>query len=98
MGGGQLAAVNGNGNRGMESALIVDVEPDDARRQLLAAGNMAETRLTAGRNVIPTALWKNNEIQFTAADGDSVQVIPERQSMQMNRGSVQCAVRQSQNP
>lgn len=89
MGGGRVASVNGNNSRSMESALIVDVDSDDDTADILASGNMAETRLTPGRNVVPAELWKKNTIQFTARGGESVQVSPERQGVQMNRGSVQ---------
>lgn len=88
IGGGKVASVNGNSSRSMESALIVDVESENDTT-ILASGTMAETHLSAGRNIVPAELWKKNIIQFTARGGDSVQISPESQSVQMNRGSVQ---------
>ena len=89
IGGGRVASVNANDNRSMESALIVDVDADSDDATVLASGNIAEMRLKAGRNIVPSELWKKNTIQFTATGGDSIQVFPESQSVQMNRGSVQ---------
>ncbi|MBV4367482.1 TcfC E-set like domain-containing protein [Erwinia phyllosphaerae] len=87
VGGGKVASVNSN-SRSMESALIVDVDADDDTG-VIASGTMAETRLSAGRNIVPTGLWKQNNIQFAARGGESVQLFPQNQSVQMNRGSVQ---------
>lgn len=89
MGGGKVASVNGNSSRSMESAVIVDVEVDDKETQILATSNTSENRLLPGRNIIPVDLWKKNAIQFNARGDESVQVFPERQSIQMRRGSVQ---------
>lgn len=89
IGGGKVASVNGSRNRGMESAVIVDVDSDDEDAKIVASGSMAENRLVPGRNVIPAELWKKDHIQFSSRDGQSLQVFPERQSVQMNRGSVQ---------
>lgn len=88
MGGGKVASVNGN-NSGMQSAVIVDMDADDKNTRILATGNMSELRLKPGRNILPAELWKRSDIQFSAPGGDSVQVFPERQTIQMNRGSVQ---------
>ena len=88
MGGGKLASTSGSSSRNIESALIVDVESDGENGGIIASGNMAETRLKAGRNIVPTELWKKNTIQFTASGGENVQVFPQRESLQMNRGSV----------
>lgn len=89
MGGGKVASVNGNNSRSMESAIIVDVDSENDSAGIVASGNMTETLLTPGRNIVPVELWKNNSIQFTPKGGESVQVSPERQDVQMNRGSVQ---------
>lgn len=86
IGGGKVASTSGS--RNMESALIVDVESDNDSAGILASGNMAETRLTPGRNIVPAELWKKNTIQFTASGGESVQVFPQHESVQMSRGSV----------
>lgn len=88
MGGGKVASVNGNGSRSMESAVIVDVDSDDDSATLVASGSMAETPLSAGRNIVPAELWKQNTIQFAAGGSNSIKVFPEIQSVQMNRGSV----------
>jgi hypothetical protein len=88
MGGGRVASVNGNNSRSMESALIVDVDSDDETANVIASGSMAETRLKAGRNIVPAELWKKNTVQFSASGGESVQVFPPGDSMQMRRGSV----------
>jgi len=88
MGGGRVASVNGNASRSMESALIVDVDSDDDTANLLASGQMAETQLKAGRNIVPAELWKKGTVQFTARGGESVQVFPPADSVQMRRGSV----------
>jgi outer membrane usher protein FimD/PapC len=73
----------------MESAVIVDVDADDNETRILASGSMSETSLKPGRNILPAELWKKSDIQFSARGSDSVQVFPERQSVQMSRGSVQ---------
>lgn len=88
MGGGRVASVNGNNSRSMESALIVDVDSDDETANVLASGQMAETQLKAGRNIVPAELWKKSTVQFTARGGESVQVFPPASSVQMRRGSV----------
>jgi hypothetical protein len=88
MGGGRVASVNGNNSRSMESALIVDVDSDDETANVIASGSMAETRLKAGRNIVPAELWKKDTVQFSASGGESVQVFPVSESMQMRRGSV----------
>lgn len=88
MGGGIVAFVNGNNSRSMESALIVDVDSDDETANVLASGQMAETQLKAGRNIVPAELWKKETVQFTARGGESVQVFPPASSVQMQRGSV----------
>lgn len=88
MGGGRLASVNGNNSRSMESALIVDVDSDDETANVMASGQMAETRLKAGRNIVPAELWKKDTVQFTASGGESVQVFPSFDTVQMRRGSV----------
>lgn len=88
MGGGRVASVNGNNSRSMESALIVDVDSDDETANVMASGQMAETRLKAGRNIVPAELWKKDTVQFTASGGESVQVFPPFDSVQMRRGSV----------
>ncbi|XTZ38140.1 TcfC E-set like domain-containing protein [Salmonella enterica] len=89
IGGGKMSSINGNESRGMESALIVDVDSDDKNAKILASGNMHEKRLHPGRNIIETGIWKKDDIQFSTTGGESVQIFPERQSVQMNRGSVQ---------
>lgn len=89
MGGGKVASVNGNSSRSMESAVIVDVDVDDQATKILASSNTSENRLHAGRNIIPVDLWKKSAIQFSARGDESVQIFPERQSVQMRRGSVQ---------
>lgn len=89
MGGGNAASVNGDSSRSMESAVIVDVDVDDKATQILASSDMSENRLHAGRNILPVDLWKKSTIQFSARGDESVQVFPERQSIQMRRGSVQ---------
>ncbi|MGP3591046.1 TcfC E-set like domain-containing protein [Vagococcus sp. WN89Y] len=89
MGGGKVASVNGNNSRSMESAVIVDVDVDDKDTQILASSNTRESRLQPGRNIIPVDLWKRSAIQFSARGDESVQVSPERQTIQMRRGSVQ---------
>lgn len=43
---------------------------------VLASGQMAETQLKAGRNIVPAGLWKKETVQFTARGGESVQVFP----------------------
>lgn len=88
MGGGRVASVNGNTSRSMESALIVDVDADDEGTGIVASGSMAETRLKAGRNVVPAELWKKDRVQFSASGGESVQVFPTGENVQMRRGSV----------
>ncbi|ELW3333317.1 TcfC E-set like domain-containing protein [Salmonella enterica] len=88
MGGGRVAAVNGNSSRSLESALIVDVEAEDGDANVMASGGMSETRLRAGRNVVPAQLWKQDTVQFSAAGGESVQVFPPDGRVQMQRGSV----------
>lgn len=88
MGGGRVASVNGNNSRSMESALIVDVDTDDDSTGVVASGSMAETRLKPGRNIVPAELWKKGTVQFTASGGESVQMFPQSDSMQMGRGSV----------
>ncbi|SFU14848.1 Outer membrane usher protein FimD/PapC [Kosakonia arachidis] len=88
MGGGRVASVNGNNSRSMESALIVDVDSDDETANVMASGRMAETRLKVGRNIVPAELWKKDTVQFTASGGESVQVFPPFDSVQMQRGSV----------
>lgn len=88
MGGGRVASVNGNNSRSMESALIVDVDTDDDSTGVVASGSMAETRLKLGRNIVPAELWKKGTVQFTASGGESVQMFPQSDSMQMGRGSV----------
>ncbi|MCU6336879.1 TcfC E-set like domain-containing protein [Enterobacter quasiroggenkampii] len=89
MGGGKVASSNANNGRSMESALIVDVDTDDDSAGIIATGELTEVPLVKGRNVVPAELWKKNEVQFTTRGGESVQIYPERQSLQMNRGSVQ---------
>lgn len=89
VGGGKVASVNGNHSRSMESAVIVDVDSDDKDARIFASGNIIESRLLPGRNIVPVEIWKKNQIHFTTQGGESVQISPERQSMQMNRGSVQ---------
>lgn len=88
MGGGRVASVNGSNSRSMESALIVDVDSDDENANILASARMAETRLKAGRNIVPTELWKRSTVQFTASGGESVHVFPSSDNVQMRRGSV----------
>lgn len=88
LGGGKVASVNGSNSRSMESALIVDVDSDDSSTGIVASGSMAETRLKAGRNIVPAELWKKDTVQFSASGGESVQVFPPSDSMQMRRGSV----------
>lgn len=88
MGGGRATSVNGNNSRSMESALIVDVDSDDESANVMASGSMAETRLKAGRNIVPAELWKKDTLQFSASGGESVQVFPSSDSVQMMRGSV----------
>ena len=88
LGGGEIASANGNSSRSMESALIIDVESDDKDARIIASGDMAENTLSVGRNIIPTELWKKSNVQFSAGGGDNITVFPERQSVQMNRGSV----------
>lgn len=88
MGGGKIASVNGDSS-GMQSAVIVDMDADDKNTRIQATGSMSELSLKPGRNILPAELWKKSDIQFSARGGDSVQVFPERQSIQMNRGSVQ---------
>lgn len=89
IGGGKVASINGSNSRSMESAIIVDVEADDKNTEIQATSDMSENKLHAGRNIIPTDLWKKNTLQFSARGDESVQVFPERQNVQMNRGSVQ---------
>jgi hypothetical protein len=88
MGGGRVISVNGNNSRSMESALMVDVDSDDETANIVASGQMAETRLKAGRNIVPAELWKKSTVQFTARGGESVQVFPPSDSVHMRRGSV----------
>lgn len=88
MGGGRVVSVNGNNSHSMESALIVDVDSDYETPNILASGQMAETQLKAGRNIVPAELWKKSTVQFTASGGESVQLFPPASSMQMQRGSV----------
>ncbi|WP_051546309.1 TcfC E-set like domain-containing protein [Tatumella sp. UCD-D_suzukii] len=88
MGGGKVASANGNASRSMESALIVDVDSEDDTTGILASGTSAETRLKPGRNIVPAELWKKDTVQFSASGGESVQVFPSQESMQMRRGSV----------
>ena len=88
MGGGRVASVNGNASRSMESALIVDVDSDDESANVIASGSMAETRLKTGRNIVPAELWKKDTVQFSASGGESVQMFPPADSVQMRRGSV----------
>lgn len=88
MGGGRVASVNGNNSRSMESALIVDVDSDDETANVLASGQMVETQLKAGRNIVPAGLWKKETVQFIASGGERVQVFPPASSVQMQRGSV----------
>ncbi|ECL2126669.1 CFA, I fimbrial subunit C usher protein [Salmonella enterica subsp. enterica] len=88
-GGGRVASASGNTSRGMNSALIVDVESDDGDIGIQASGRLSETRLLPGRNVVPAEQWKRDVIQFSATGGDSVKVYPEQQSIQLNKGSVQ---------
>ena len=64
----------------------MDVE-DKSGAGVVASGSQSDTRLSAGRNVIPVNLWKRDTVQFTSAD-HSASVTPERVSFQMNRGSV----------
>lgn len=88
MGGGRVASVNGNNSRSMESALIVDVEADDEAAHVIASGSMSETQLKAGRNIVPATLWRKDTVQFSSGGGESVQVFPPSDSVQMRRGSV----------
>ena len=88
MGGGKIASVNGNNSRSMESALIIDVDSDDGAANVLASGQLAETQLKTGRNIVPAVLWKKETVQFTASGGESMQVSPPASSVQMQRGSV----------
>lgn len=88
MGGGHVTSVNGNSSRGMESAIIVNVDSGDPAARIVASGSMAETALKPGYNVIPAELWKKSIVQFSASGGDSIQVFPSRDSLQMGRGSV----------
>lgn len=88
MGGGKVVATNGNNSRSIESALIVDVDTDDKDANIIVAGAMAETRLRAGHNIVPTELWKKDFVQFSASRGESVQVLPPFVNVQMRRGSV----------
>lgn len=87
-GGGKVASVNGNNSRSMESALIVDVDADDNNTGVVASGSMTETRLKAGRNIVPAELWKKDTVQFSVSGGENVQVFPAHDSVQMRRGSV----------
>lgn len=89
VGGGRVLSVNGNHSRSIESAVIVDVDSDDKNARIFASGNIVESRLLPGRNIVPVEIWKKNHIHFTTQGGESVQIFPERQSVQMNRGSVQ---------
>ncbi len=89
LGGGKMASVNGSENRGMQSALIVDVESDEKNAAVIASGEMSEVRLSPGRNVIPVSLWKKNNVQFSADRGNSLNIHPRYVSTQMSRGSVQ---------
>lgn len=89
IGGGKIASVSGNSSRSVESALIVDVDTDDDAPHIIASGDMTEKKLSPGRNIIPAELWRKNSIQFSASSGDSVMVYPQRQNVQMNRGSVE---------
>ncbi|MFC0141470.1 hypothetical protein ACFFJN_15985 [Erwinia mallotivora] len=75
LGGGKVASVNGSNSRNMESALIVDVDSDDDSTGIVASGSMAETRLKAGRNIVPAELWKKDTVQFSASGGGSVKYI-----------------------
>lgn len=88
IGDGNLASVSGNSSRSVESALIVDVDADNDTPNIIASGDMSEKRLLPGRNIIPTELWRKSSVQFVASNGDSVMVYPQRQNLQMNRGSV----------
>lgn len=88
MGGGRAASVNGNNSRSMKSALIVDVDSDDESAKIVASSSVAETQLKADRNIIPVELWKKGTLQFSAGGGESVQVFPPSDSVQMRRGSV----------
>nr|WP_314424651.1 TcfC E-set like domain-containing protein [uncultured Erwinia sp.] len=88
MGGGKAVSVNGNTSRGMESALIVDVDSDADTAGIIASGSMSETRLKPGRNIVPAELWKKNTVQFSASGGENVQVFPTQENIQMRRGSV----------
>ncbi|WP_231564416.1 TcfC E-set like domain-containing protein [Enterobacter sp. Bisph1] len=88
IGGGKVASVNGNNQRGMDSALIVDIDTDAPNANVIASSPMAEIGLKPGRNIVPAELWKKNTVQFTASGGESLQVFPPRDSMQMQRGSV----------
>lgn len=89
LGGGKMASASGSTTRGMSSALIVDVESDDDDIGIQASGKLSEIRLVPGRNIVPVEQWKRDVIQFSATGGDSVKVIPEQQSIQLNKGSVQ---------
>lgn len=89
LGGGKMASASGSTTRGMNSALIVDVESDDDDIVIQASGKISEIRLTPGRNVVPAEQWKRDLIQFSATGGDSVKVFPEQKSIQLNKGSVQ---------
>ncbi|WP_312042608.1 TcfC E-set like domain-containing protein [Erwinia sp.] len=88
-GGGHLASTNGSNNRSLSSAVIVDVESEDKNIGIVASGKMAETTLQPGRNIVSAESWKKDTLQFSAKGGSSVQIVPERQNLQMNRGSVQ---------
>lgn len=86
VGGGRIAA--GNLQRGLQSAVIVDVQSDQPDNQIIAAGRMSEMNLQAGRNVIPVDTWQRDTLQFSARGDNGVQIYPAQHHVQMNKGSV----------
>ncbi|EUD06298.1 TcfC E-set like domain-containing protein [Providencia alcalifaciens] len=87
-GGGKIAIDSGSNGVGMDSALIVDLESDNSDLNIMASDSLTETKLYPGRNVIPSALWKKETIQFYSAGNSNAKVFPESEYVQMNRGSV----------
>ncbi|MGU3522805.1 TcfC E-set like domain-containing protein [Enterobacteriaceae bacterium C23F] len=83
---GEWKAATSRNLNGHDAVMIVDVE-DEHGTGVVASGSLSDTKLSAGRNVIPVNLWKRDTVQFTS-DDHSASVTPERISFQMNSGSV----------
>ena len=64
------------------------MEAKEENTRLVAAGSTDETHLKAGRNIVPVELWKDDRVQFSASDGDSVQILPPSDRVQLRRGGV----------